>query len=101
MGDTRGLSVLSWASAVIRIFVVMLSCGISTVRAVCPNMCNGHGECGLENVCECESGWDLVADCSLKECPTGVSWGSKVLNGGVAYQKRNQFFFFFLPLVGT
>lgn len=48
------------------------------VGAVCPNMCSGHGECGLENVCECELGWDLVADCSLKECPRGPSWGSKV-----------------------
>lgn len=57
----------------------LLSCGIGRVQAVCPNMCNGHGECGQENVCECESGWDLVSDCSLKECPTGVSWGSKVV----------------------
>ncbi|CAM9648247.1 unnamed protein product [Hapterophycus canaliculatus] len=47
-------------------------------EGVCPNMCSGHGECGQDNVCECESGWDLVSDCSLKECPTGVSWGSKV-----------------------
>lgn len=48
------------------------------VLAACPNMCSGHGECGPSNVCECETGWGLVADCSLKECPTGVSWGSKV-----------------------
>lgn len=51
---------------------------VGVVVAVCPNMCSGHGECGLDNVCECEAGWDLVADCSLKECPTDVSWGSKV-----------------------
>lgn len=58
--------------------LTLFSGRIGTVGAVCPNMCNGHGECGLENVCDCETGWDLVADCSLKECPTGASWGSKV-----------------------
>ena len=52
--------------------------GVHMVSAVCPNRCSGHGECGLENVCECDADWGIVADCSLKECPTGVSWGSKV-----------------------
>lgn len=56
----------------------LLACVMSTADAVCPNMCSGHGECGLENVCECEDGWGLIADCSLKGCPMGVSWGSKV-----------------------
>lgn len=61
---------------------------IGRVGAVCPNMCNGHGECGLENKCECEAGWDLVADCSLKACPTGPSWGSKVRQAGNALKTR-------------
>lgn len=52
--------------------------GVRLVSAVCPNRCSGHGECGLENVCECEADWGIVADCSLKQCPTGMSWGSKV-----------------------
>lgn len=58
---------------------VMMTFRIGGVHAACPNMCSGHGECGLNNVCECETGWGLVADCSLKECPTAVSWGSKVM----------------------
>lgn len=69
----------SWASTIVAALAVLLLCDrVGIAKAVCPNMCSGHGECGLENVCECEAGWDLIADCSLKECPTGVSWGSKV-----------------------
>lgn len=63
------------AAAIIAYLIYAL---IGMVMAVCPNMCSGHGECGLENKCECEEGWDVVADCSLKACPTGASWGSKV-----------------------
>lgn len=74
----RGLGT-PWTSTIVAALAVLLLCGrVGIVQAVCPNMCNGHGECGMKNVCECEAGWDLVADCSLKECPTGVSWGSKV-----------------------
>lgn len=58
--------------------LAFLSIKVGVVMAVCPNMCSGHGECGQDNVCECESGWNLVADCSLKSCPTGASWASKV-----------------------
>lgn len=66
------------AAAVIALLIY--AC-VGMVVAVCPNMCSGHGECGLENKCKCEEGWDVVADCSLKACPTGVSWGSKVCQG--------------------
>ncbi|CAN0037197.1 unnamed protein product [Ectocarpus sp. 12 AP-2014] len=77
-----GTSATSIAMAAL---AVVLSYMDGEVLAVCPNMCNGHGECGLENVCECEAGWDLVADCSLKECPTGVSWGSKAYDENTAH----------------
>lgn len=60
------------------IIAYLIYARVGMVMAVCPNMCSGHGECGLENKCECEEGWDVVADCSLKACPTGVSWGGKV-----------------------
>ena len=64
------------------IIIVLLTCvRVGMVAAVCPNMCSGHGECRPENKCECEEDWDVVADCSLKSCPTGVSWGSKVCQG--------------------
>ncbi|CAN0364558.1 unnamed protein product [Discosporangium mesarthrocarpum] len=55
--------------------IVPFFCGVG---GTCPNQCSGHGDCGADNVCACETGWDLVADCALKSCPTGPSWGSKV-----------------------
>ena len=45
--------------------------------AQCPNMCSGHGECGAENVCQCEAGYDVAPDCSLRTCPYGVAWADK------------------------
>lgn len=67
---------LFWVS--IAASACILCAKIGVVVAMCPNMCSGHGGCGFENVCECEEDWNLVADCSLKSCPSGVSWGSKV-----------------------
>jgi hypothetical protein len=32
----------------------------------CPSRCSGHGACGAEGVCICETGWTLAADCSLR-----------------------------------
>jgi hypothetical protein len=32
----------------------------------CPNRCSGHGACGAEGVCICETGWTLAADCSMR-----------------------------------
>ena len=74
----RRPSDLLWASTVAALAFLSGGGDVRLVSAVCPNRCSGHGECGLENVCECEADWDIVADCSLKQCPTGVSWGSKV-----------------------
>jgi hypothetical protein len=45
--------------------------------------CNGHGKC-VNNLCHCQEGWgssiDIAAfkaaDCSLRTCPSAVSWGT-------------------------
>ena len=54
-------------------------------RAQCPNMCNGHGECGTESVCECEDAWSYFPDCSGQFCPTGPAISSKAYSSDVAH----------------
>jgi hypothetical protein len=66
------------SSVVAALFVV-------AVDAQCPNQCNGHGSCGAENVCTCDSSWNLVADCSQRECPKGVAFWSKASAANTAH----------------
>ena len=40
---------------------------VQQVQTQCPGMCSGHGDCGAENVCQCEAGYDVAPDCSLRE----------------------------------
>ncbi len=95
-GDVGRLPRLSRASTAMGALAVLLLFGTGGVLAACPNMCSGHGECGPSNVCDCETGWGLVADCSLKECPTGVSWGSKVRWSRLNETERQRFMFAFV-----
>ena len=63
--------------AVSLIGVLSLFLSHSPVDAACPNSCSGHGSCGTDNICGCDTKWAVVADCSRMECPTAVSWGTK------------------------
>lgn len=46
----------------------------------CPNLCSGHGDCGLDKRCSCwradklHDTYYIGGDCSLRECPKGVAW---------------------------
>ena len=42
-------------------------------RAGCPNLCNGHGECGPSGTCKCHAGYQ-GGDCSERICPFGPAW---------------------------
>ena len=53
--------------------------------AQCPNMCSGHGECGKELVCACDSEWSYYPDCSGQYCPTGPAFSSKAYSTDVAH----------------
>ena len=57
-------------------FIVFVSTFLYT-SGNCPNMCNGHGVCTTDNVCVCESFYEVASDCSQKSCPTGNAWASK------------------------
>ncbi|KAJ8599133.1 hypothetical protein CTAYLR_006365 [Chrysophaeum taylorii] len=46
-------------------------------RAACPNHCSGHGDCGNENVCECDDLWTSYPDCSGRLCPNATAWVDK------------------------
>ena len=60
------------------------TCACAVIGANCPNDCNGHGTCDYSNgVCNCDKGWGSESDvsdykaldCSLRTCPSGISWG--------------------------
>jgi len=52
---------------------LLLSLFIASANAACPNKCSGHGVCKLGDTCHCQPRW-ISADCSLRECPYGLSW---------------------------
>lgn len=58
---------------------------IAIVNAACPNGCNGHGSCDVNDVCHCynrkngEPAW-RNADCSSRTCPKSAAWVGYVAN---------------------
>ena len=60
---------------------------LQQASAQCPNMCSGHGDCGADNVCGCEDGYDFAADCSMRTCPYGVAWADKAYAKDQAHSK--------------
>ena len=55
------------------------------VAATCPNACSGHGSCGLDNVCICDTGYTFAADCSLRQCASGPAWADKAYAENTAH----------------
>lgn len=51
--------------------VLLGSVGIA--QAFCPSYCSGHGECTENDICDCFPGFG-EADCSVRTCPSGLSW---------------------------
>ena len=43
------------------------------IQAACPNKCSGHGSCGANDVCSCQSNWQ-GGDCSERVCPYVRAW---------------------------
>lgn len=54
-----------------QVFVLAASVGVS--QAFCPSYCSGHGECTENDICACFPGFG-EADCSVRTCPSGLSW---------------------------
>lgn len=54
---------------------------LSVAYGACPNMCNGHGSCGVNDKCTChlspngQPAW-TGHDCSLRTCPYGEAWSA-------------------------
>lgn len=46
---------------------------VLAVEGACPNNCNANGECLDGGVCSCFK-YYTGADCSLRQCPFGLSW---------------------------
>ncbi|KAJ0409892.1 hypothetical protein P43SY_005786 [Pythium insidiosum] len=60
----------------LRLFLLLLAAR-HIVKAACPNFCSGHGACGPDNKCTCDSDWAVAPDCSQRKCPSGVAWSDK------------------------
>ncbi|KAH9102244.1 hypothetical protein AeMF1_021158, partial [Aphanomyces euteiches] len=63
--------------AALLVIYLILSLQWLPCDASCANMCSGHGQCGGANICTCDSGWNIVPDCSRRACPTGIAWVDK------------------------
>ena len=57
--------------------IVLIAFSLFKSTASCPNLCSGHGSCGLESTCDCVSGWNVVPDCSQHRCPSSPAWNTK------------------------
>lgn len=69
------------------LFLLLLSLLCSFIETRCPNMCSGHGLCGVGNTCSCFEGWSGgAADCSFRNCPTGTAWADKAYATDKAHQ---------------
>eukprot|EP00750_Incisomonas_marina_P016167 INCI19038.3.p1 GENE.INCI19038.3~~INCI19038.3.p1 ORF type:complete len:303 (+),score=31.48 INCI19038.3:366-1274(+) len=72
-------------------------CVCSKIRLQCPNDCNGHGACDYATgVCTCDDGWGSSSDvsdyksldCSLRTCPSGISWSGVPTSAITARTRR-------------
>ena len=52
------------------ILILLLFVGVDSA---CPNACSNHGVCGEYDACSCHANW-IGADCSLRQCMSGISW---------------------------
>eukprot|EP01083_Nonionella_stella_P290619 988864_1 len=65
-----------------KLVFLLLSLVLSIANAACPNLCSGHGSCGVNDKCTCHLGpngepaW-VGHDCSLRTCPYGTAWAAK------------------------
>lgn len=53
--------------------IAVLAVSVGFTQAFCPSYCSGHGECTENDICECFPGFG-EADCSVRTCPSGLSW---------------------------
>jgi hypothetical protein len=67
------------------ILVLLSSITDVIAKSVCG--CSGHGTCDENDpfVCNCDPGYDVVADCSQMRCPYGHAWTDKAYNRTLAH----------------
>jgi len=68
----------------------------SAVNAACDNQCSGHGECMVDDVCNCHDNWGIgmsydSGDCSDRICPFEIAWVDKPTEFGAGDKQWNNF----------
>jgi len=68
----------------------------SAVNAACDNQCSGHGECMVDDVCNCHDNWGIgmsydSGDCSDRICPFEIAWVDKPTEFGAGDKAWNNF----------
>ena len=53
--------------------VMVIAATLGAASAFCPSYCSGHGECTENDICSCFPAFG-EADCSVRSCPSGLSW---------------------------
>lgn len=56
--------------------LLLIAVSLLSVKAQCPNSCNGHGTCDIFGRCQCAVGFQ-GADCSERTCTLGLAWADQ------------------------
>ena len=69
------------------VWLLLLILGANLASSICPNQCNGNGYCNPDSTCTCFPGWNGgAADCSYRNCPSGVAWTDKSYGVNLAHR---------------
>ena len=70
----------------IQVYLLINLLFLINVKAVCPNLCNGHGFCDSYSRCHCAKGYQ-GGDCSERKCPIGAAWSGYPTSTDIGHER--------------